>query len=578
MKNKLFSRVLIIVSLCFMFSGCELLNMLLDDGSSSYRYKETKQTVNVPQKYYNSYVYLVKLNNSEAIIDKDYTGYVTARRSILADDEPATDKFLREQNQRLADAFVQTADRAADRAAGSKIVSGYNTTTYKLGDSKTFWAYVQTKTDKKGNEYNIPGTVKASCKYVGDHCYVFADNTDKNNSSKGINLNDTSYKSLGQKFDACYELETSVIGNPIYSQYHSTYFAPCNKKVIILVSDLFGDAYPEQQSMTAGYVYPANLYNKNYADLLNEHFKVTDTSDPDYIFTNECEIVYIDSLILSQKKETAYSTLVHEFNHMINYVIKTVNGMTANPGASSFTQCDVWFTEMLSMVTEDMFQDYLELEDKDSPKSRLPYFNMYYNYGYRLWNTANIPALVMYANTYAFGAYLARNFGGTELIKQIAQNEYVNEESITAALQACNPDYTYKDDITGKTRKIDYEYAMRKFCMCLFNTGIPSEEQLQATGDDQYFSFNRRAGKQSASLHFNPIDIMSIKCDVQNKDGSVSKDQIIKPTIYDPDQIVGLGPSGFSVHRIGRRVESFDLMMSNKEGLEYYLITAGVDL
>ena len=252
--------------------------------------------------------------------------------------------------------------------------------------------------------------------------------------------------------------------------------------------------------------------------------------------------------------------------------------MTLNPKASSFTECDEWYTEMLAMVTEDMFQDFLKLEDKDSPKARLPYFNMYYNYGYRLWSTKDIPALIMYANTYAFGAYLARNFGGVALIKQIAQNQYVNEESITAALRTCNPDYVYTDDLTGETKRIDYEYAMRKFCMCLFNTKEPTQEQLQATGEKQYFSFYRGAGKQSDYLHFNPIDIMSIKCDVQNKDGSVSKDQIIKPTIYDPDQIVGLGPSGFSVHRIGRRVESFDLMMSNKDGLEYYLITAGVDL
>ena len=569
MKNKLFSRVLIIVSLCFMFSGCELLNMLLDDGSSSYRYKETKQTVNVPQKYYDSYVYLVKLNNSEEIINKEKTGYVSVIRSAVAEDEPATDTFLREQKQRLADAFVEDASRAAS----SPIIEGYNKKTYSKGEKGKFWAYVDTT--KKGY---IPGIVNATCKYVGDYCYVFADDKNAKSSAKGISLGDTDYEALGEQFDSCYVPETSIIGNPFYSKYHSTYFAPCNQKVVILVSDLFGDANPQQDSMTAGYVYPANLYSKTYADYLNNHFNVTDSSDPNYVFTNECEIIYIDSLLLTQRKETAYSTLVHEFNHMINYVIKTINGMTLNPKASSFTQCDEWYTEMLAMVTEDMFQDFLKLEDKDSPKARLPYFNMYYNYGYRLWSTKDIPALIMYANTYAFGAYLARNFGGVALIKQIAQNQYVNEESITAALRTCNPDYVYTDDLTGETRRIDYEYAMRKFCMCLFNTKEPTQEQLQATGEKQYFSFYRGAGKQSDDLHFNPIDIMSIKCDLQNDDGSVSKNQTIKPTIYEPDQIVGLGPSGFSVHRIGRRVESFDLMMSNKDGLEYYLITTGVGL
>ena len=557
------------------FSSCELLDLLLEGQPSGSTYKYEEKEINIPVQDCgpDDTLYLVKLNNSNGIIDREQTGYVKSIRSAAGEEEADTDRFLREQYNRLMNLLVEDAGRAA----ASPIKTAYNTKTYRKGETAQFWAYVEKRKDKNNNEYNIPGLVNATCQYVGEHCYVFADNTDKNKSSKGISLKDSDYVALGEKFESCYELETSVIGNPIYSQYHTTYYCPCNKKIIILVSDLFGDAYLEQDSMTAGYVYPANLYNKDYADTINNRFNITDFSDPNYVFTNECEIIYIDSLMLTKRKETAYSTLVHEFNHMINYVVKTVNGLTENPKASSFNSCDQWFTEMLSMVTEDLFQDYLDLDDKDSPKARLPYFNMYYNYGYRLWDRQDIPALVMYANTYAFGAYLVRNFGGIELLQEIAQNQYVNEEAITQALRTCNPKYYYTDDISGAAKRIDYEYAMRKFSMCLFNTDAPSQEQLQRKGENQYFSFYRGAGNKGDSLHFNPIDIMSIKCDLQKEDGSISKNQIIKPVIYEADDIIGLGPSGFSVHKIGQNVSNFTLMASNKEGLEYYLITVTRD-
>ena len=113
---------------------------------------------------------------------------------------------------------------------------------------------------------------------------------------------------------------------------------------------------------------------------------------------------------------------------------------------------------------------------------------------------------------------------------------------------------------------------MRNFCMCLFNTDKPSEEQLKKTGKNQYFSFYRQAGSSSEELYFSPIDIMNIECDVQDETGRIVHRKV-EPAILKYNEIMGIGPSGFTVHEIGQNIKSFQLMASNKDGLEYYLIT-----
>ena len=391
MKKNLFFSLFI---LCFLLSSCELLELLLDDSGYSggnYKYKET--LVDVPilgnddestepdsQVDYEitsdskKTVYLVKLNNSDDIINKNHTGYVKSIKYRNAAENPVcnTDNFIRKLNEELTVIPMQQAQRSA---VSDYIVENYSSKTYTKGQTETFWSYVNIKNKDTSYEEYVPGQVNATCKYAGEYCYVFADDSDSRKSSKGINLSSNDYVALGQKFDECYELETGILGNPLYKKYHSYYFVPCNQKVIILVSDLFGDAQPKQDGGTVGYFYNGDLYTENYINQIygNKYH------------TNKCEMFYIDSLFFTSRKDTVYSTLIHEFNHMINYVVKTINDLTENPEATSFNSCDVWYTEMLAMVTEDLFQKKLGIDDEHSPKGRLPLFNMYYNYGYRLW-------------------------------------------------------------------------------------------------------------------------------------------------------------------------------------------------
>lgn len=534
-------NVLVIIFTAFLLTGCELLDMLFDPGTE----------VNVPVGSKGD-AFVVKMNVSDDIISKDDTGEITnVTTSRTADDTfnteyPDTDSFIRALNNRFMNlSIIEDGSRAAGSSA--KIGTGINQLNYTTGGTYPFWSFVETADNRNGG---IFGQVNGVCKYAGKHCYIFADEKDK--SSRLINLTDKDYVKLGQKFDSCYELETKIIGNPIYTRYRSDMFVPCTDKIIILVSDLFGDAYEDQiySGGTAGYFYFGDLFNETYMN--NNYNKGIARGSSNYIYGNECEIFYVDSYFLYKNPGTIYSTLVHEFNHMINFVLKRLNHMDR--------QMATWYTEMLAMVTEDMFQYKLELSDSDSPKARIPWFNNYYNYGFKLWDYENkswsnkqkqLYSTIMYANTYAFGAFLARNFGGTALIKEIAQNDYVNEESITMALQKVNNDST-----------LDFDLALEKFACCLFNV----------QEDGKLYTFNKQAGSSSDDLYFSAIDLHNTI--VQDSDGTRYN---YPPKYYTYSEQEALYPGGFTVHYIGRNIQDFKLVIKNIEHsndkIHYFLIT-----
>ena len=531
-------RFLFILLILPLFSGCFLFNSFGrgDD-------KEVSTTVDVQ---YPGDVFLVKLNVSDDIVKAAKTGYVsgTSRSAVEAEKEYDTDRFIRnlnnDTNKALFD-YLSSADRSADRAAAK--ASGWSTR--EFGQTEEFWSFVNT--DNSDN--NIAGKITATKKNENDYCYVYADSrlTSSEITQKCIDL--------GQKFADCYLKETQIIGNPQYKDYNSDFYNPCNQKIVILVSDLFGDAKENQKEGTVGYFYSGDLLKQSLLDRI-QNVGLSESSVY-YTHSNGCEIFYIDSQFLLERTDSVYSTLVHEFNHMINYVVKTLNKMTSQSDYKKiFTDfaCEVWFTEMLAMTTEDMFQNYLGIKDADSPKSRLPYFGLCYNYGFTSWDDDKVASVIMYANTYAFGAFLARNFGGVDLIKQIAQNDYVNEMAITKALQTLDPNTTYKDEKTGLTKHIDCTYALRKFTLCIVNTGR-----------DEVYSLNRATAFKN-DLGFKPIDINTT---VTYEGTTYSVPVTFKAN---QDGQLDIYPTGFTVHYVGRNLSSFSFCTTNMDDLEYYVV------
>jgi hypothetical protein len=130
-----------------------------------------------------------------------------------------------------------------------------------------------------------------------------------------------------------------------------------------------------------------------------------------------------------------FSTLAHEFQHMIQFYQKQIV-----QGAATGT--DTWINEMCSMLMEDLVADKLGVEgprgvmtaDAGSPGNtlgRIPFFNA--SSSAPLAVTGSNFGLTDYALAYTFGAWLIRNYGGPDLLTRIVQCPQVDYSAVVNA-------------------------------------------------------------------------------------------------------------------------------------------------
>lgn len=346
--------------------------------------------------------------------------------------------------------------RTARAVIGAGEENYYNKHTPEDNKSK-FWVY--SKNSKNVDEETFELIGESSKK----HCRIwFCKNTIVDKST-------LSFNSLATAFDEVFEKETAIFGNNGVDG--SAYAITCEdgQMVDVLVYDIFGDANDKQTGGVFGYFRAYDFYQNK--DL--EKQKKAKTS-------NECQVISVDSFFLLKDQEgyedpstketvktnKVESTIIHEFQHLLNYCNKSDN-------------YDTWFTEMLSMVAEDIFQNKIGLSDNDSPKSRISFtFDQPYK-GFKNWpeDTDDENVHYSYANAYAFGAYLLRNYGGIELIHEIATNEYVDEAAITNALYMLGYDETF-------------DSVFQKFGMVYIFTEENTPYSLNKSFNDNYKGVN----------------------------------------------------------------------------------------
>jgi hypothetical protein len=243
-------------------------------------------------------------------------------------------------------------------------------------------------------------------------------------------------EALRDKFEDIYPLETEVLGYEYGGGPGAT--VPGGKDGDDRIQILVYDFYPgiTVTSGVAGFFWGKDFFPESYFPTQK---------------SNEAEIFYINAQFLNSSPDFIYSTLVHEFQHMINFNVKNVKYGT-NPNGTWKVQSEAWYNEMLSMMAEDMISPLIGIdhENKGHPTpSRInDFLTSYPNQGVTTWNDN----LDSYAYKYAFGAYLARNYGGAELVKNILANDSTNEASIVAALR----------QTTGNA-SLDFTYAVEKF-------------------------------------------------------------------------------------------------------------------
>ena len=280
---------------------------------------------------------------------------------------------------------------------------------------------VELLVDENSFETKIEQTEKV---YSGKYCNVFfVKNGDFNITKSQLS---SVFKTLGNLFDEkIFPNITDILGEFGYSIKYNNVIQ-CPVKVNIVVADLYYNWKESENGGVFGYYRGAD-FRKDYS-------------------CNQDAIIYLDSYFLSASPESVYSTMAHEFNHMLNFMNKKLKNNL---------DYSTWYTEMLSALADAMFENYLVenlTEEQSIAYDRIRFFNTWHNLGFSTWRSGADycpygDVYISYGNVFAFGNFLAKNYGGFELIKEIATNRYVDEESVVQAVReiAGKSGITFKD-------------------------------------------------------------------------------------------------------------------------------------
>jgi len=184
---------------------------------------------------------------------------------------------------------------------------------------------------------------------------------------------------------------------------------PNNDTIEILIYNMHTDGL-------AGYFWPKDNFIKSYVPASNEKI-----------------MFYVNSQLYSNNEKETFSTLAHEFQHMIHFYQRTVKLDIQDP---------IWFDEMMSEATEDLLAVKLKYKgprnvpyndgsagNPGNTGGRYPYFNEYNYFSLTNW----YDSIINYYIVSSFGAYLIRNYDGAKLLHKMMYSEYSGKKALLDA-------------------------------------------------------------------------------------------------------------------------------------------------
>ncbi|MBP5158187.1 MAG: hypothetical protein ILP18_10000 [Treponema sp.] len=387
------------------------------------------------------------------------------------------------------------------------------------------------------NDANISTFARkdATLRDVGKYCNVWViDDYYTSGRASGSKVNASICSSFADKFDGIYGKVRELFGDEsdeIYYYYSNGEFKPesmnrlsdtgmydkTHNKVNIVIYDIGGDASSSSGGGVVGYFY-AKDYFPNGTDIQKLTGKGYSQSEQILNYSNEGKYFYVDAKYAVNDTTMVYSTLAHEFQHMVHWNQKTMR-QDLESGSG--------FNEMLSMLCEDLLQSYLGLDNDDSPKARLPLFEKCYpDVGLEYRDSSSYLTLLSYADNYAFGAWLARNFGGAQLVKALSTNAYVDAKSIEAA--------------TGKSM----EYLLKWYAVSCLDK---NSARLSPS-----YTFNRAAGELSA------INLWTLSSSLDSTYAETKSSGYYKfdgPATFGYNAKYNLRPYGMTLNYVGKTTD-----------------------
>lgn len=459
--------------------------------------------------------------------------------------------LLDAKNQALFDA-LKLNDKA--RSAIDGIVDcEVQKITANIGDKKNFWTYYD-------DALEIPIESEAECKYIGKNCIIWNIPVKVNEEYPAeYQLKDEDFKKIADKFDYIYDLETSFVGTHQYTKKFGNNFIDSHDKIEIILTDISGDAAIKKNGYYVGYFSSNDVYKKIQYDEYGERLCIEDKDSPYYgkdwnFSSNETQCIFIDSPYFITNEKESYSTVVHEFQHLLNFCYKQQFGEFSSR----------WFTEMMSMLTEDAFSDYLELDLIETPQARL--VNWIMDYGYLespfVWYDLSQTDLIgkSYSATYALGAFFSRNFGGLDLIHEMAISNNVDFDAIESALTKAGYNYeqVYESLNNFNTVIGDMPYTI----INIEENSGEDKSTINKHGQEKYITLNR--GWTSSSykdLTLNPIcikqDITITYSDGQKETLKIYPIYLDSSKKYAPSWKLYYG--GFALWYVGNNIKKFNV-------------------
>jgi hypothetical protein len=299
----------------------------------------------------------------------------------------------------------------------------------KFEQPGNFWA----QNLKDGKFYRVD----AELVYEGSLCTVWAE--------KGSGISNAQARQIADEYDTKIYGKmmdafgfTSITSNGTVSHINTMQKADSlsknpDGKLCILLLDIKDD-YKEgvNESYVAGYFWPGNFLTGSYS--------------------NYCDMIYIDTNPgLKKDTKTAYNTLAHEMQHLMNFVSSVVYRSETKNGVIYVSSMDTWIDEGLSSAAEWIYEG-------THPEIRWKWYNLNGNGGqmkglidkgnnFFVWgnrgNESPYASLDDYATVYLFFQWLRLQSGNTGIYKDIITSNSTDYQAVTKAINTAIPSQGY---------------------------------------------------------------------------------------------------------------------------------------
>jgi hypothetical protein len=291
--------------------------------------------------------------------------------------------LLRERSVKLALSY----GREEKARSNSHILKNELAPPPLLGSSQTFWAFNIAKEEY----YQVEATLKA----IGEHCYIYVENTNLTRASDKV------IDRLRSSFDTrIYPTNSRVFGTPPD--------VDGDPRIFILVLDVKDNFSGTSQSFVAGYY-----------DSTNQYPNGTQVEDEVLKTSNEAEILYVDLNPADPTSSQVLGTIAHEFQHMIHWNHDPLEDAWLNEGLS----------DLAIFLNGYGHPDSHVIAFREAPETSL---------ADRFDN-----GLAEYGAAYLWALYLWEKYGGDTTIGELVSNTGVGKEGIEETLSSLSISATF---------------------------------------------------------------------------------------------------------------------------------------